>query len=239
MESASFSEYERVSAQARAWGDDPSRGAAIAGGRAMEESDREKSVALDPADAGDQSLRRLRVAIERVGPVDSPVLVWGDSRAERERVARALHARSPRRERPFVMVRCAPLPLELLESEIFGYGPAAFTGAHRQKPGRLEMAEGGTIFLDDIGAMPPVLQGKLLQVLLEGEFSQPGNRHGIRVDARVVGGTGPDLEQRVVGGQFRADLFRRLNASSIHTSRSEERTSELQSLRHLVCRLLL
>ena len=157
-------------------------------------------------------------SIEGLAPTDATVLIWGEGGVERARVARTLHEGSRRREQPFVTVNCAALPFELLESEIFGYESGAFTGAHRRKPGKIEAAHGGTMFLDEIEALPRLLQTKLLRVLRDGRFSQPGSRAAVQVDVRLVAAANEDLGQLVLSGRFRADLYRRLKASSIHLS---------------------
>src|SRR5687768_16919690 len=134
-------------------------------------------------------MRALKAVVDRVAGTDATVLVWGESGVGKEMVTRALHQRSPRRDKPFVKVNCAALPLELLESELFGYERGAFTGAHRQKPGKFELAHTGTIFLDEIAEIPAPLQAKLLQVLQDREFARLGSRHDIRVDVRVIAAT--------------------------------------------------
>jgi transcriptional regulator with PAS, ATPase and Fis domain len=139
---------------------------------------------------------------------------------ERERVARTVHACSPRRDQPFVKVDCGALPQALLESEIFGYEPGAFTGAHRRKPGKIETARGGTIFLDEIGAMPRPLQAKLLRVLQDNRFAQPGSRDGARVDVRLVAAASEDLPQLVLEGRLHGELYRWLRTSGIHVPAS-------------------
>jgi two-component system response regulator AtoC len=161
------------------------------------------------------SIAHVRRLIERVADTDATVLVCGESGTGKELVARALHYRSGRRDRPFVKVNCAALPGELLESEMFGYERGAFSGAVQQKPGKLEFANHGTMFLDEIAEMPLPLQAKLLQVLQDGEFSRVGGKADVRVDARVVAATNQDLEQAVARGQFREDLLFRLNVVTI------------------------
>jgi two-component system response regulator AtoC len=135
-----------------------------------------------------------------------------------------------RRDRPFVKVNCAALPLELLESELFGYERGAFTGAHRQKPGKFELANTGTIFLDEIGEMPMPVQAKLLQVLQDREFSRLGSQSDIRVDVRVIAATNKDLARLVQHGNFREDLYYRLNVLNIHVPPLRERQEEIPVL---------
>jgi two-component system response regulator AtoC len=188
--------------------------------------------ALDHDRAFVNSIRMLAVKkmIDRVAPTDATVLVWGESGVGKEMVARALHQKSPRRERPFIKVNSAALPLELLESELFGYERGAFTGAHRQKPGKFELANMGTIFLDEIGEMPPPLQAKLLQVLQDREFARLGSRQDIRVDVRVITATNKDLGKLVESGSFRQDLYYRLNVVNIHVPPLRERREEIPIL---------
>ncbi len=145
-------------------------------------------------------------------------------------MARALFASSLRRDKPFVKVNCAALPTELLESELFGFERGAFTGAIHQKPGKFEFANHGTMFLDEIGEMAPPLQAKLLQVLQDGEFSRLGGKHDIRVDVRIIAATNRSVEQAVADGQFREDLFFRLNVVSITMPPLRDRREEIPIL---------
>jgi two-component system response regulator AtoC len=168
--------------------------------------------------------------VERVAATDATILVWGESGVGKERVARLVHERSSRAHGPLVKVNCAALPLELLESELFGYERGAFTGAHRQKPGKFELADKGTILLDEIGEIPLPLQAKLLQVLQDGEFSRLGSRQDIRVDARVVALTNRDLVKLMERGQFREDLYYRINVVNIHVPPLRQRREEIPAL---------
>ena len=154
--------------------------------------------------------------IERVSDTDVTVLVRGESGTGKELVARAIHAQSLRKDKPFVKVNCAALPTELLESELFGVEKGAVTGAIQHKPGKFEFANHGTMFLDEIGDMSASLQAKLLQVLQDGEFSRLGGKNDVQVDVRVITATNKDLETAVAQGQFREDLYFRLNVVSIH-----------------------
>src|SRR5215510_44866 len=172
----------------------------------------------------------VRATIRRVAPIDVTVLVWGESGVGKELVARALHEGSPRRSGPFVKVNCAALPLELLESELFGYERGAFTGASRPKPGKFELADGGSIFLDEIGEIALPVQAKLLQVLQDGEFARLGSQSDIRVDVRVIAATNKDLGQLVQDGRFREDLYYRLNVMSVHVPPLRERREEIPVL---------
>ncbi len=175
-------------------------------------------------------MHAVKDMIDRVAGTDATVLVWGESGVGKELVTRAIHDKSPRRDRPFVKVNCAALPLELLESELFGYERGAFTGAHRQKPGKFELANTGTIFLDEIGEMPMPVQAKLLQVLQDREFSRLGSQSDIRVDVRVIAATNKDLARLVQHGHFREDLYYRLNVLNIHVPPLRERQEEIPVL---------
>jgi transcriptional regulator with PAS, ATPase and Fis domain len=172
----------------------------------------------------------VRAMIERVGPIDVTVLVWGESGVGKELVARALHEESRRRSAAFVKVNCAALPLELLESELFGYERGAFTGATHAKPGKFELAHAGTIFLDEIGEIALPVQAKLLQVLQDREFSRLGSQADVRVDVRVIAATNKDLGQLVRAGQFREDLYYRLNVMNIRVPPLRERPDEIPPL---------
>jgi len=154
-------------------------------------------------------------------------LIRGESGTGKEVVARMVHGNSPRSERPFVKVNCAAIPNELLESELFGYEPGAFTGAHRQKMGKFDQANNGTIFLDEISEMHPALQAKLLHVLQDGEFARLGGKHDIGVDVRVLAATNKPLERNVAEGSFREDLFYRLNVVTVHIPPLRERQEEI------------
>jgi transcriptional regulator with PAS, ATPase and Fis domain len=168
--------------------------------------------------------------LEQIADTDVTVLIQGESGVGKEVVARAIHETSTRREGPFVKVNCAALPGELLESELFGYERGAFTGATQRKPGRFEGADGGTIFLDEIGEMSAAAQAKLLQVLQDGSFARLGGNREIRVDVRVVSATNRSLEDMVAGRSFREDLFFRLNVVGIRIPPLRERRDELDGL---------
>src|SRR5262245_4739869 len=180
-------------------------------------------------------MKAIKEMIDQVADTDATVLVWGASGVGKELVARAIHDCSPRRERTFVKVNCAALPLELLESELFGYERGAFTGAHKRKPGKFELADGGTIFLDEIGEMPLPLQAKLLHVLQDREFARLGSGRDIRVDVRVVASTNKDLEKAVAQGAFREDLYYRLNVVNILVPPLRERPEEIPILAEHFC----
>ena len=160
---------------------------------------------------GSAVLKAVLRTIEQVAPTDATVLILGESGTGKELLARAVHNLSKRRERPLVKVNCAALPENLIESELFGHEKGAFTGALVKKIGRFELADGGTIFLDEIGDLPLGLQTKLLRVLQEGEFERLGNSRTTRVDVRVIAATNRDLEGAVKVGEFREDLYYRLN----------------------------
>ena len=156
-------------------------------------------------------MKEVRETIEQVADTDITVLIRGESGTGKELVARALYQLSNRSERPFVKVNCAALPSELLESELFGFEKGAFTGAQKRKLGKFEYANRGTIFLDEISEMAPGLQAKLLQVLQDGEFSRLGGESDVKVDTRIIAATNRNLEEAVRSGEFREDLYYRLN----------------------------
>jgi len=180
-----------------------------------------------------EQMREVHDLIDRVADTDVTVLVRGESGTGKELVARAIHAASPRREKPFVKVNCAALPSELLESELFGFERGAFTGAIQHKPGKFEFANHGTMFLDEISEMHAPLQSKLLQVLQDGEFARLGGRNDVRVDVRIVAATNRDIERAVADGQFREDLFFRLNVVCITLPPLRQRRDEIPELTEL------
>ena len=168
--------------------------------------------------------------IEQVASTDATVLVLGETGTGKELVARAIHSISNRQGRPLVKVNCAALPANLIESELFGHEKGAFTGALARKIGRFELADGGTILLDEIGDLSPDLQVKLLRVLQEGEFERVGNPKTIKVDVRIIAATNRDLEQSIKGGTFREDLFYRLNIFPIRIPPLRERKEDIPLL---------
>jgi two-component system, NtrC family, response regulator AtoC len=176
------------------------------------------------------AMRRARGLVERIADTDVPVLLLGESGTGKEVIAREIHARSQRRAKPFIKVNCAALPGELLESELFGHERGAFTGATAEKPGKFELADQGTIFLDEIGEMAIRLQAKLLQVLQDEEFFRVGGKKSVRVDSRVVVATNRDLEKEIALGNFREDLFYRLNVVAIRLPPLRERMEDVVPL---------
>lgn len=185
--------------------------------------------------AASPQMVRIRQQILQIAPVDVPVFICGESGVGKEVVARMIHLRSKRRNQPFVKVNCAALPGELLESELFGFEQGAFTGAIRSKPGKFEMANKGTIFLDEIAEMTTPLQAKLLHVLQDHQYSRLGGRHLIDTDVRVLAATNVDVQEAMKTGRFREDLYYRLNVLSILVPPLRERLTEIPLLfRHFL-----
>ena len=180
--------------------------------------------------ANSPSMRAVKATIDRVASTDVTVLVWGESGVGKEIIPKLLHSKSSRRAGPLVKVNCAALPLELLESELFGYERGAFTGADRHKPGKFELANNGTIFLDEIGELPWPLQAKLLHILQDREFSRLGSSRTIRVDVRIVAATNKDLGQLVQQRLFRDDLYYRLNVVNLRVPALRHRREEIPFL---------
>ncbi len=176
-------------------------------------------------------MRQLFELITKLAEDDqTTVLIQGESGTGKELVAKAIHARSPRRNGNFVPVNCAAIPDDLLESELFGYAKGAFTGATSSKIGRIEYADGGSLFLDEIGDMKPMLQAKLLRVLQEREFEQVGGLKSIPVNVRVIAATHRDLEQMVAEGRFREDLYYRLSVIPLSIPPLRERSEDIPLL---------
>ena len=175
-------------------------------------------------------MSEIREIIEQAARVDVTVLICGETGAGKDVVARAIHDASVRETGPFIKVNCAAVPRELLESELFGHERGAFTGAHQLKIGKFESADRGTIFLDEIGDLHPALQGKLLHVLQDGQFSRVGGRSTVKVDVRVLAATNQDLEQAVAAGRFREDLYYRLNVIQVMVPPLRERPEEIPVL---------
>jgi formate hydrogenlyase transcriptional activator len=173
--------------------------------------------------------------VEQVAPTPTTVLILGESGTGKELLARAIHQRSPRKNQPMIKVNCAALPPNLFESELFGHEKGSFTGAVNQKIGRFELANKGTIFLDEIGEMPLDLQVKLLRVLQEGEFERVGGTKTINVQVRVIAATNRDLETEVQAGNFRADLYYRLNVFPIRSLPLRDRKDDIPVLVRHFC----
>lgn len=181
---------------------------------------------------------RLREQIAQMAPIDLPVLVLGESGVGKEVAARLLHRLSPRRSGTFLKVNCAAVPNELLESELFGFEAGAFTGAVRAKPGKFEMCPHGTIFLDELGELPPGLQSKLLQVLEDRTFSRLGGRSLVKVDARVIAATNVNIDRAIAEKRFRGDLYYRLGALQLRIPPLRERREDIvPQLRYFMDRL--
>jgi two-component system, NtrC family, response regulator AtoC len=170
---------------------------------------------------------RIQEIIDQVANTDATVLIRGETGVGKEVAARSIHQSSLRKAKAFIKVNCAALPQELIESELFGYEKGAFTGAYRQKPGKFELADEGTIFLDEISEITLPLQAKLLQVLQDKEFSRLGGEKDIRVDARILAATNKNLEEALKNGSFREDLYYRLNVVNITILPLRERQEEI------------
>jgi two-component system nitrogen regulation response regulator NtrX len=162
------------------------------------------------------AMQELLAQIKKAGPSDGRVLIFGENGTGKELVAHAIHQNSPRRNKSFIKVNCAAIPEELIESELFGHEKGSFTGAVNQLIGKFELADEGTIFLDEIGDMSQKTQAKVLRVLQEGEFERVGSQKTIKVDVRVIAATNKDLQEEIIAGNFREDLYYRLNVIPIH-----------------------
>ncbi|MFC1567459.1 sigma-54 interaction domain-containing protein [Thermodesulfobacteriota bacterium] len=176
------------------------------------------------------AMREVLGQVMKVAPTDSTVLILGESGTGKELVATSIYEHSLRNDKPFVKINCVAIPEELLESELFGYEKGAFTGATSSKLGKFEIANGGTIFLDEIGDMPLNLQAKLLRVLQEREFDRVGGRKPIKVDVRFIAATNKDLEQMVAEGTFREDLYYRLNVFALKIPPLRDRKEDIPVL---------
>ena len=176
------------------------------------------------------SIQEVRHLVQQVAQHESSVLILGDSGTGKEVVARAIHASSPRRSGPFVAVNCGAIPAELLESELFGHEKGSFTGAYSTRKGRFEVAEGGTLFLDEIGDMSLPMQVKLLRVLQERVFERVGNHQSICCNVRIIAATHRNLDEAILNGQFRGDLFYRINVFPIEMPSLRERRDDLEML---------
>ena len=203
----------------------------------MESLEKLGSVLHDDRDRGfarivgnSRALESALTLVERVAPTPSAVLVLGETGTGKELIARAIHNLSPRYDRPFVTLNCAAIPHDLLESELFGHEKGAFTGAVAQKIGRFEMADKGTLFLDEVGDIPPALQPKLLRVLQEQEFERLGSGRTHQVDVRLVAATNRDLAKMVAREEFRSDLYYRLNVFPILMPPLRARSEDVPAL---------
>ena len=215
------------------------RGTMLENARLREELERERDYLREEVNVAlnfgrivgtSQALRRMLKRVEAVAETPASVLIEGESGVGKELVARAIHARSPRHDGPLVKVNCASIPKELFESEFFGHVRGAFTGAHRDRIGRFQLADGGTIFLDEVGEIPMELQGKLLRVLQESEFERVGDDVTRSVDVRVIAATNRNLEQLIVDGEFREDLFYRLSVFPVEVPPLRERGEDIVQL---------
>jgi DNA-binding NtrC family response regulator len=181
-------------------------------------------------------ISRVLDMIKQVAPTDATALVTGGSGTGKELIASAIHTNSKRKDKPFIKVHCAALPENLLESELFGHEKGAFTGAIARKRGRFELADGGTIFLDEIGEISPVVQVKLLRVLQEQEFERLGGEETLKVNIRIIAATNKNLRAEVEAGRFREDLFFRLNVINIHIPELKERPADIPLLANFFMR---
>jgi len=213
------------------------------GSEALEGSENSDHTADEPtSEAGFEqivgrsaALRRVLREVEVVAPTDSGVLIQGETGTGKELIAQAVHNRSGRRDRPFIKVNCAAIPSGLLESELFGHEKGAFTGAIMRKPGRFEVADKGTLFLDEVGDIPLELQSKLLRVLQEHEFERLGSTRTQQVDVRVIAATHRDLKEMVEEGTFRSDLYYRLHVFPLTVPPLRDRCEDIPSIvRHFV-----
>jgi two-component system, NtrC family, response regulator AtoC len=188
--------------------------------------------------AASPEMRKIRSQAALVANVDIPVLLLGESGTGKEVLARLIHKLSPRAHRTFLKVNCAAVPADLLESELFGYEPGAFTGATHAKPGKFELCNKGTILLDEIGEMPPLLQAKLLHVLQDQQFSRLGSRSIIKVDVRILAATNINIPEALATKRLREDLYYRLNAFTLHLPPLRERKEEIPILlKHSMTRM--
>src|SRR3954453_21903049 len=176
------------------------------------------------------AMQEIFSTIERVGPTRATVLLTGESGVGKDLIARAIHFHSPRKDRPLVKINCTAIPENLMESELFGYEKGAFTGAQTTKPGKFEQADTGTVFLDEIGDVPPAIQVKLLRVLQEREFERLGNNKPRHIDVRVLAATNVDLRAALENGTFREDLYYRLNVMPINIPPLRERKEDIPAL---------
>lgn len=185
-----------------------------------------------------QVVKEIMERVQKVAPTDSSVLITGESGTGKELVARAIHFNSTRKDRPFIKVNCGSLSEGILESELFGHEKGSFTGALKRKPGRFELADKGTIFLDEIGDFTPMIQLKLLRVLQEREFERVGGTETLKIDVRIISATNKDLQKEMKRGAFREDLFYRLHIVPIYIPALRERRDDIRELvNHFVNKL--
>ena len=181
------------------------------------------------------ALRAVLSRIQVVAPTDSTVLILGETGTGKELIAREIHRRSNRKDKPLIRVNCASIPKELFESEFFGHVKGAFTGAFKDRIGRFEAANGGTLFLDEIGEIPLDLQSKLLRALQEKQYERVGDDQTKRVDVRIIAATNRDLREEVIAGRFREDLYYRLNVFPLQVASLRERHEDISLLaKHFV-----
>ncbi|MBI4550599.1 MAG: sigma-54-dependent Fis family transcriptional regulator [Candidatus Omnitrophica bacterium] len=190
----------------------------------------EKRTGDRPFLGSSSAMQEIRRVIQKVAATDATVLITGESGTGKELAARSIHYGSPRQRKPFVSIICAALPESLLESELFGYEKGSFTGALATKMGLMELADGGTFFLDEVGEIPLALQAKLLRVLQEREIRHVGGLHNIPIDIRVIAATAKDLKREIAGGNFRDDLFYRLNVVPIRLPGLRERRDDIPEM---------
>ncbi len=176
------------------------------------------------------ALRQVLQQVDTVAPIDSTVLILGETGTGKELIARAVHQRSRRRDKPLVRVNCTSIPKELFESEFFGHARGAFTGAIKDRAGRFEVAAGGTLFLDEVGEIPLELQSKLLRVLQEKSYERVGEDKTRHVDVRIVAATNRDIKKEVAAGRFREDLYYRLNVFPLRVAPLRERKEDIPLL---------
>jgi len=184
------------------------------------------------------AIEKVRMMIERVAPTDARVLITGDNGTGKEVVARLLYEQSHRADAPYVEVNCAAIPSELIESELFGHEKGSFTSAVKQRIGKFEQADGGTIFLDEIGDMSLSAQTKVLRVLQENELTRVGSDKSIKVNVRVLAATNKNLKKEIENGNFREDLFHRLNVIPIHVPSLDERKEDIPLLVAHFCEMI-
>ncbi|MGD0275202.1 MAG: sigma-54 dependent transcriptional regulator, partial [Syntrophales bacterium] len=190
----------------------------------------EDAVSFGPMIGKSKEMVKIYSIIKKVAATPANILILGESGTGKELVAKAIHENSPRKNMPFVVINCGGVPENLLESELFGYVKGAFTGAYTDKPGLFEVARGGTIFLDEIGELPPFLQVKLLRIVQEKTFRRVGGSDDIKVDTRIISATNQDPEKKLKDGSFREDLYYRLNVIPINLPPLRERKEDIPIL---------